>query len=88
MEATNAQFIDGSDLGINRLRKALAVDMKIGRFDFTLIAVHLKSARGYEEAETRNKQADVISSFITDFREFVPDVQKTRIFRAEEDESK
>jgi len=41
VEATNPRFIENSDLGDSGRRKALVVDMKIGRFDFILIGVHL-----------------------------------------------
>ncbi len=66
--AENARFIDGSDLGDSRRRKALVVDMQIGRFDFMLIVVHLKSGRGAREQQIRDEQARVIGQFITDLR--------------------
>jgi exonuclease III len=72
VEATNPRFIDNSDLGDVTRRKALVVDMKIDKFDFTLIAVHLKSGRRGPEQETRDEQCKVIGQFITDLR----DVQK------------
>lgn len=65
--AENPRFIANSDLG-EGLRKALAVDMKVGQFDFTLIAVHLKSGRDAPEQATRDRQAKVIGDFIADFR--------------------
>ena len=71
IEIDNPRFIDGSDLGKSSLRKAFVVDMKAGKFDFTLIAVHLKSSRSKENSEIRSEQADVISAFIKDFRENV-----------------
>lgn len=67
--AQNARFIDGSDLGDDDLRKAFVVDMKIGRFDFVLIVVHLKSSRGSREQEIRDEQAKVIGQFIRERRE-------------------
>ena len=60
----NPRFIAGSDLGQTRHRQAVVVDVAIGRFDFKMIGVHLKSSRGDEEAEIRNQQADVISAWI------------------------
>lgn len=68
VEASNPRFIDNSDLGDPGRRKALVVDMKIGRFDFTLIAVHLKSGRGRTEQKIRDDQCKVIGQFITDMR--------------------
>lgn len=66
--ATNPRFIDGSDLGDTRRRKAFVVDMKIGKFDFLLIVVHLKSGRGAEEQKIRDDQAKVIGQFIKELR--------------------
>ena len=66
--AQNPRFIPDSDLNDVRRRKALVVDMKIGRFDFTLIVVHLKSGRGKNEQEIRDEQCKVIGNFITDLR--------------------
>jgi len=63
--AKNPRFIDGSDLGDPERRKAFVVDMKIGRFDFMLIVVHLKSGRGATEQKTRDDQAKIIGQFIT-----------------------
>jgi len=67
--ATNPRFIDGSDLGDPRRRKALVIDMKIGKFDFVLIIVHLKAGRGADEQKIRDDQAKVIGQYITTFRE-------------------
>ena len=66
--ATNPRFIDGSDLGDTRRRKAFVVDMKIGKFDFLLIVVHLKSGRGVKEQKIRDDQAKVIGQFIKELR--------------------
>ena len=62
--ARNPRLMDGSDLGDTARRKAFVVDMKIGGFDFMLIAVHLKSGRGAPEQRIRNDQAKVIGEFI------------------------
>lgn len=67
VEASNPRFIDGSDLNDASRRKALVVDMKVGKFDFVLIAVHLKSGRGTAEQKIRDDQCKVIGAFITDF---------------------
>ncbi|MEM6613085.1 MAG: endonuclease/exonuclease/phosphatase family protein [Cyanobacteria bacterium P01_C01_bin.72] len=68
VEASNPRFIDGSDLNDSSRRKALVVEMKIGKFDFLLIAVHLKSGRGSNEQKIRDEQCKVIGQFITDLR--------------------
>ena len=67
--ATNPRLLDGSDLGDPARRKAFVVDMKVGRFDFMLIAVHLKSGRGAAEQQLRDEQAKVIGRFITERRQ-------------------
>ena len=67
--AENPRFIEGSDLNDKRKRKAFVVDMKIGRFDFTIIAVHLKAGRGAAEQRIRNEQAKVIGQYIKEQRE-------------------
>ncbi len=67
--ATNPRFIENSDLGDTSKRRALVVDMKVGKFDFILIAVHLKSGRGKPEQKTRDEQCKVIGDFITEIRD-------------------
>ena len=67
--AKNARLMDGSDLGDTNRRKAFVVDMRIGRFDFVLIAVHLKSGRGTTEQQIRDEQAKVIGQFIKQRRD-------------------
>lgn len=67
VRATNARFIPGSDGGHPRARQAMVVDMKVGKFDFMLIAVHLKSGRDKADQLIRDEQAKVIGQFITDF---------------------
>jgi exonuclease III len=66
VEAENVQFIPNSDLGDTRRRKALTADMKIGKFDFHLIAVHLKSGRDAPNQKIRDDQCKVIGQYITD----------------------
>lgn len=69
ISASNARFLPGSDLGIPSRRKALVVDMEVGKFDFTLIVVHLKSGRDASAQEMRDRQCKVIGDFITDLRD-------------------
>lgn len=72
ISAGNARFIANSDLGVESSRKALAVDVKIGEFDFTLIGVHLKSGRRADDQGTRDEQAKIIGAFITQFHQDNP----------------
>lgn len=69
VQATNPYLLDGSDLGDSRRRKALIVDMKVGKFDFKLIVVHLKSGRDSSDQQIRDDQAKIIGQFITERRE-------------------
>lgn len=66
--AHNPRFLDGSDLGDTRRRKAFLVELTVGRFDFLLIVVHLKSGRDADEQRIRDEQAKVIGQFITERR--------------------
>lgn len=68
VETQDPKFIDNSDLGNSSRRKAFSVEMKVGKFDFLLIGVHLKSGRGRSEQNERNQQCKVIGDFITDYR--------------------
>ncbi|MEM6675626.1 MAG: GMP synthase [Planctomycetota bacterium] len=63
--AQNAFLLEGSDLGDGAKRKALVVDIEVGRFDFKLIAVHLKSGRQKSNQQIRDEQCKVIGDFIT-----------------------
>lgn len=69
VDVQNLRFVPGSDLGDPNRRQALVADVTIGRFDFTLIAVHLKSGRGGAEQRERDEQCKVIGAFIADLRE-------------------
>ncbi len=64
----NASLLDGSDLGNNNNRKAFLCDAKIGRFDFKLIGVHLKSGRELANQRIRDEQCKVIGRFIKELR--------------------
>ena len=69
VKAKNPRFIDNSDLGDATRRRALVVDMKIGKFDFTLIGVHLKSGRERVNQQIRDEQCKVIGRYITELRQ-------------------
>ncbi len=66
--ASNPRLIEGSDLGDPGKRKAFVLDLKIGKFDFTIIVVHLKSGRSLPNQKIRDKQAKVICRFIEECR--------------------
>ena len=64
----NAQLLDGSNGGDPNRRKALTADVEIAKFDFHLIAVHLKSGRETASQKLRDEQCRVIGEYITDLR--------------------
>ena len=64
VEARNPRLLKSSDLNDPNRRKAFIVDISVGRFDFKLVVVHLKSGRGAREQELRDRQAKVIGNYI------------------------
>lgn len=72
VEAGQPEFIDGSDGGNNSRRKAFSLEMKVGKFDFLMIAVHLKSGRTKPNQVERDVQCKVIGDFITQYRVLNP----------------
>ena len=68
VKATNECLLAKSDLGKTSNRKAFVVDMKVGRFDFKLIVVHLKSGRGAQAQKTRDRQCHIIGNYISKLR--------------------
>ena len=64
VEAKNEKLLEGSDLEESDYRRALVVDMKIGRFAFHLIVVHLKSGRDLDQQRIRDCQCKVIGKHI------------------------
>ena len=66
--AKNPRLLEGSDLGDTARRKAFVIEIAVGKFDFLLIVVHLKSGRSAFEQQIRDEQAKVIGQFITERR--------------------
>lgn len=65
---SNEYLLSGSDLNSNNMRRAFVCDVVIGKFDFKLIGVHLKSGRGKDEQKLRDDQCKVIGQFIAELR--------------------
>jgi endonuclease/exonuclease/phosphatase family metal-dependent hydrolase len=61
---TNPRLIPGSDDGNFGLRKALAVDVTMGAFDFVLVVLHLKAGGDDDDQATRSRQAAVLDGFV------------------------
>lgn len=64
----HVRLLDGSDGGDPDRRKAFIASITVGKFDFQLIVVHLKSGRGEAEQKFRDKQCEVIGDYITQQR--------------------
>ncbi len=64
----NVELLPGSNGGDPTRRKAFLADVKIGKFDFKLIAVHLKSGREAASQKLRDAQCKVIGEYITALR--------------------
>lgn len=69
VEVTNMAYVEGSDLGDPEYRRAIACDVRVGRFDFHLVAVHLKSGRRAANQKIRDEQCKVIGAYLTQLRE-------------------
>lgn len=63
------EFIAGSQGNYQDGRRAFSLDMKVGKFDFHLIAVHLKSGRRKIQQDIRDTQCRAIGAYITKYRE-------------------
>ncbi len=68
IELSNAELMEGSDLGNLGYRKAFLCDVTIGNFNFKLVGVHLKSGRGINEQKIRDEQCKVIGNYIKNLR--------------------
>jgi hypothetical protein len=64
VEVAEVQLIPGSDLGNPDMRKALFCRVRVNKFDFYLVAVHLKSSRSAADRALRNEQAEAITRFL------------------------
>lgn len=64
VQVTNPRLVPNSDDGNSALRKAFAVDVRMGEFDFVMILLHLKSGRSSSDRDTRDRQVAHLASFI------------------------
>jgi hypothetical protein len=64
IQVVNPRLIPNSDDGNASLRKALAVGVRIGEFDFLLVVLHLKAGRTAGDRQIRDRQVQRIASFI------------------------
>lgn len=74
IEVKFSELIDGSNAGRRGLRNAIASHVRIGKFDFVLIGVHLKSKVGGKTELIRQTQAKAISSYISNLETIEKDV--------------
>jgi len=68
VEVSNVELMPGSDLNNPGYRRAFLCDVSMGKFNFKLIGVHLKSGRGLEQQQIRDEQCKVIGNYITNIR--------------------
>jgi len=68
VDVSNLRLIEGSQGNYARGRKAVAIDVKIGKFNATIIGVHLKAGRDKSEQRIRDTQCQVIGKWINTLR--------------------
>jgi len=64
VQVTNPRLVPGSDDGQSSLRKAFAVDVRVGEFDFLVVVLHLKAGRSAQDRATRTRQVGQIATFL------------------------
>ena len=69
VDVSNLRLIEGSQGNYERGRKAVAVDVKVGKFKATIIGVHLKAGREKEHQRVRDTQCQVIGKWIDTLRD-------------------
>lgn len=63
---TDPEFIAGSNLGNADLRKAFTAKVRVGKFDFLIVGLHLKSGRTSSSRNTRTRQCKIIAEWVED----------------------
>ena len=79
VEVTNPRFIAGSEGDYVNGRRAIAVDVKMGKFSAVLLGVHLKSGRDKAEQKLRDTQCKVIGSYLNALRDTPSYKRKTML---------
>lgn len=69
VEVEKVRFVEGSEGDYENGRKAIAIDVSIGKFRAVVVGVHLKSGRKKPEQDLRDSQCKVIGEFLTNLRE-------------------
>ena len=68
VDVSQSFLMPDSDVSKPGYRKAYVCNVSIGKFDFTLIGVHLKSGRDLDDQKSRDAQCKVIARFIKNLR--------------------
>tara|TARA_R110002050_G_C8918661_1_gene511276 strand:- start:927 stop:1367 length:441 start_codon:yes stop_codon:yes gene_type:complete len=68
IDVENVQLLEGSEGEYSRGRRAISVDVSVGKFKDILIGVHLKSGRNRPEQLLRDSQCKFIGDYITQLR--------------------
>lgn len=68
IDVKGEKLLDGTDLGNTDYRKAFTAKVTVGKFDFHIVIVHLKSGRNKPEQDIRDEQAKVIYTKLLELR--------------------
>lgn len=66
---TGEKLLDGTDLGKPEYRKAFTAFVTVGKFDFHIVIVHLKSGRNKPSQDIRDEQAKAIFNEMKSIRD-------------------
>ena len=69
IDVDNAQLIEDSEGDYVDGRRAMRLDVSVGKFKAIIIGVHLKSGRARDEQKVRDSQCKFIGNYLTDLRE-------------------
>lgn len=69
VEVSNPRFVPGSEGSYAGGRRALAVDVRVGRFKAVVVGVHLKSGRAAANQATRDTQCAAIGDWLSTVRD-------------------
>lgn len=79
IEVTNARLIEGSEGDSTRARRAVAVDMEVGKLKATIIGAHLKAGRDGDDQKLRDSQCKAIGRYITTLQQ-TPGTMRSPVF--------
>ena len=63
-KVSDAEFIEAAKVGPGDPRMPVTMELKVGEFDFRIVAVHLKSSKSH--VATRSLQCEAIADFVAE----------------------